>query len=45
MYLEALERLGVAAGEAVVFEDSPNGVRGGEGRRDLRRRDPERGDA
>ena len=27
MYLEALERLGVAAGEAIVFEDSPNGVR------------------
>lgn len=27
MYLEALELLGVEAGEAVVFEDSPNGVR------------------
>lgn len=27
LYLEALERLGVAAGEAVAFEDSPNGVR------------------
>jgi len=27
MYLEALEVLDVAAGEAVVFEDSPNGVR------------------
>jgi HAD superfamily hydrolase (TIGR01509 family) len=27
MYLEALDVLGVAAGEAVVFEDSPNGVR------------------
>jgi HAD superfamily hydrolase (TIGR01509 family) len=29
MYLEALELLGVAAEEAVVFEDSPNGVRAG----------------
>jgi HAD superfamily hydrolase (TIGR01509 family) len=29
MYLEALEVLGVAAGEAIVFEDSPNGVRAG----------------
>jgi HAD superfamily hydrolase (TIGR01509 family) len=29
MYLEALELLGVAAAEAVVFEDSPNGVRAG----------------
>jgi HAD superfamily hydrolase (TIGR01509 family) len=27
MYLEALDLLGVDAGEAVVFEDSPNGVR------------------
>jgi beta-phosphoglucomutase-like phosphatase (HAD superfamily) len=27
MYLEALELLDVAAGEAIVFEDSPNGVR------------------
>ena len=27
MYLEALELLGVAASEAIVFEDSPNGVR------------------
>jgi HAD superfamily hydrolase (TIGR01509 family) len=27
MYLEALERLGVGADEAIVFEDSPNGVR------------------
>jgi HAD superfamily hydrolase (TIGR01509 family) len=27
MYLEALDVLEVAAGEAVVFEDSPNGVR------------------
>jgi len=27
LYLEALERLGVAAEEAVAFEDSPNGVR------------------
>jgi HAD superfamily hydrolase (TIGR01509 family) len=26
MYLEALDALGVAAGEAIVFEDSPNGV-------------------
>ncbi len=26
LYLEALERLGVAAGEAIAFEDSPNGV-------------------
>ena len=29
MYLEALETLGVAADEAVVFEDSPNGIRAG----------------
>jgi HAD superfamily hydrolase (TIGR01509 family) len=29
MYLEALDVLGVAADEAVVFEDSPNGVRAG----------------
>ena len=29
MYLEALETLGVRADEAVVFEDSPNGVRAG----------------
>ena len=29
MYLEALERLDVGADEAVVFEDSPNGVRAG----------------
>ena len=27
MYVEALELLGVAATEAIVFEDSPNGVR------------------
>jgi HAD superfamily hydrolase (TIGR01509 family) len=27
LYLEALERLGVSAAEAVAFEDSPNGVR------------------
>jgi HAD superfamily hydrolase (TIGR01509 family) len=27
LYLEALDRLGVAAGEAIAFEDSPNGVR------------------
>ncbi len=27
LYLEALELLGLAAGEAVAFEDSPNGVR------------------
>ena len=27
LYLEALDALGVQAGEAVVFEDSPNGVR------------------
>jgi HAD superfamily hydrolase (TIGR01509 family) len=27
LYLEALDALGVAAGEAVAFEDSPNGVR------------------
>ena len=27
LYLEALEQLGVAAGEAVAFEDSPNGIR------------------
>jgi HAD superfamily hydrolase (TIGR01509 family) len=27
MYLEALDTLGVSADEAVVFEDSPNGVR------------------
>jgi HAD superfamily hydrolase (TIGR01509 family) len=29
LYLEALELLGVRADEAVVFEDSPNGVRAG----------------
>ncbi len=29
MYLEALETLGVTAEEAIVFEDSPNGVRAG----------------
>jgi HAD superfamily hydrolase (TIGR01509 family) len=29
LYLEALEVLGVQADEAVVFEDSPNGVRAG----------------
>jgi HAD superfamily hydrolase (TIGR01509 family) len=29
MYLEALVALGVDAGEAIVFEDSPNGVRAG----------------
>jgi HAD superfamily hydrolase (TIGR01509 family) len=27
LYLEALDRLGVSAGEAIAFEDSPNGVR------------------
>lgn len=27
LYLEALDRLGVAAAEAIAFEDSPNGVR------------------
>jgi putative hydrolase of the HAD superfamily len=27
LYLEALELLGVAAAEAVAFEDSPNGIR------------------
>jgi HAD superfamily hydrolase (TIGR01509 family) len=27
LYLEALERLGVAADEAIAFEDSPNGIR------------------
>ena len=27
LYLEALDRLGVAAADAVAFEDSPNGVR------------------
>jgi HAD superfamily hydrolase (TIGR01509 family) len=27
LYLEALERLGVAADDAIAFEDSPNGVR------------------
>lgn len=27
LYLEALERLGVAADEAIAFEDSPNGVK------------------
>ena len=27
LYLEALERLGVAAADAIAFEDSPNGVR------------------
>lgn len=27
LYLEALERLGVGAGEAIAFEDSPNGVK------------------
>ena len=26
LYLEALDRLGVTAGEAIAFEDSPNGV-------------------
>jgi HAD superfamily hydrolase (TIGR01509 family) len=29
MYLEALEVLGVAADEAIVFEDSPNGIKAG----------------
>jgi HAD superfamily hydrolase (TIGR01509 family) len=29
MYLEALEMLGVSAAEAIVFEDSPNGIRAG----------------
>jgi HAD superfamily hydrolase (TIGR01509 family) len=27
LYLEALELLGLAAGEAIAFEDSPNGIR------------------
>ena len=27
LYLEALERLGLDSGEAIAFEDSPNGVR------------------
>jgi HAD superfamily hydrolase (TIGR01509 family) len=27
LYLEALERLGLSAGEAIAFEDSPNGIR------------------
>jgi beta-phosphoglucomutase-like phosphatase (HAD superfamily) len=27
LYLEALDQLGVSAGEAVAFEDSPNGVK------------------
>ncbi len=27
LYLEALDLLGLAAGEAVAFEDSPNGIR------------------
>jgi beta-phosphoglucomutase-like phosphatase (HAD superfamily) len=26
LYLDALERLGVAANEAIAFEDSPNGI-------------------
>jgi HAD superfamily hydrolase (TIGR01509 family) len=26
LYLEALERLGIAAGEAIAFEDSPHGI-------------------
>jgi beta-phosphoglucomutase-like phosphatase (HAD superfamily) len=26
LYLEALDRLGVTAGEAIAFEDSPNGI-------------------
>ena len=26
LYLEALERLGLSADEAVAFEDSPNGI-------------------
>lgn len=26
LYLEALERLGVRADEAIAFEDSPNGI-------------------
>jgi beta-phosphoglucomutase-like phosphatase (HAD superfamily) len=29
MYVEALELLGVDPAEAIVFEDSPNGVRAG----------------
>lgn len=29
MYLEALEVLGLSAAEAIVFEDSPNGIRAG----------------
>jgi len=31
MYVEALELLGVDATEAIVFEDSPNGVRAARG--------------
>jgi HAD superfamily hydrolase (TIGR01509 family) len=27
LYLEALDRLGLEAGEAIAFEDSPNGIR------------------
>jgi beta-phosphoglucomutase-like phosphatase (HAD superfamily) len=27
LYLEALDRLGVTANEAIAFEDSPNGVK------------------
>ena len=45
LYLEALEQLGVAADEAIAFEDSPNGALAREARGHLRRRDPERGDA
>ena len=45
LYLEALDVLGVAADEAVVFEDSPNGVRAAKAAGDLLRRDPERGHA
>jgi HAD superfamily hydrolase (TIGR01509 family) len=31
LYLEALDRLGLSAAEAVAFEDSPNGVRAAKG--------------
>jgi HAD superfamily hydrolase (TIGR01509 family) len=31
LYLEGLERLGLAADEAIAFEDSPNGVRAAKG--------------
>jgi HAD superfamily hydrolase (TIGR01509 family) len=31
LYLEALDQLGLAADEAIAFEDSPNGVRAAKG--------------